>query len=210
MPGHCHRFPPQIERMRRIIEDEELGLPRMFRFRIGFSFPRAGNSWFSDPEVAGGGILLDTHVHSVDVFRYLVGEVAEVTALTSTVDSPLGPALRVEDSAILTVLGTEGALGVMEASWRTPPPEVQVTVYGTAGRATMDYRSMQLSFQSAEDEQPRVVEVEDANRFDREIEHFLAVVRGEQQPRLTPEDGVIAIRILMDAYASQGASTVPA
>ncbi len=204
MPGHCHRFQPHVERVRQLIDAGELGLPRMFRFRIGFSFPKAQNSWFSDPDIAGGGILIDTHVHTVDVFRYLIGEVEQVTALTSTVDTPLGPALRVEDSAIMTVRSTEGALGVMEASWRTQPSEVQLTVYGTAARATVDYRSMQLRVQGDEDSEPRVVEVEEGNRFDREVAHFLACVRGEQSPRLTARDGVTAIRILMEAYRSQG------
>ncbi|MDP9351944.1 MAG: Gfo/Idh/MocA family oxidoreductase [Chloroflexota bacterium] len=204
MIGHCHRFQPHIEKVRELIDAGDLGLVRMYRNRIGFSFPRAGNSWFSDPEIAGGGILIDTHVHSVDIFRFLVGEVSQVTALTSTVDSPLGPALRVEDSAIMTVLSTEGALGVMEASWRTAPPEVQVTVYGTAGRATVDYNANELRFQGADDKEPQVIEVSNENRFDREIRHFLACVRGEETPRLTAEDGVIAIRILLDAYRSTG------
>lgn len=208
MIGHCHRFQPHIEKLHEMIQNGDLGLVRMYRNRIGFSFPRAGNSWFSDPEIAGGGILIDTHVHSVDIFRFLVGEVSQVTALMSTVDSPLGPALRVEDSAIMTVLSTQGALGVMEASWRTAPPEVQVTVYGTSARATVDYRTNELRFQGAEDEQPRVIEVVNENRFDREIRHFLACVRGEESPRLTAEDGVIAIRILMDAYSSAGVSVL--
>ena len=202
--GHCHRFQPQIQKLRELIDAGELGAVRMFRTRIGFHFLRAESSWFTDAEISGGGILIDTHVHSVDIFRYLCGEVEEVTALTSTMDTPLGPAMRVEDSAIMTVRSTEGVLGVMEASWRTPPGEVQVTVYGTAARAVVNYQTLQLTLQKADEKEARPIEVEDANRFDREIEHFLACVRGEQQPRLKPEDGVIAIRCLMAAYESRG------
>lgn len=204
MIGHCHRFQPHVERLREMIEAGELGTVRMFRMRVGFLFPRAGNSWFSDPEIAGGGILIDTHVHSVDVFRYLVGEVERVTAMMSSVDTEIGPALRVEDSAILAVRSTEGALGVMEASWRTPPSEVQVTVYGTAARARVDYGTMELTIQGKDDEAPRVVAVPDENRFDREIRHFLAAVRDEEAPRLTARDGAVAIHILRQAYESQG------
>ncbi|MDQ3327583.1 MAG: Gfo/Idh/MocA family oxidoreductase, partial [Chloroflexota bacterium] len=200
--GHCHRFQPQIQKLRELIDAGELGAVRMFRTRIGFNFPRAESSWFTDAEVSGGGILIDTHVHSVDIFRYLCGEVEEVTALTSTMETPLGPAMRVEDSAIMTVRSTDGVLGVMEASWRTPPGEVQVTVYGTAARAVVNYQTLQLTLQKADEQEARPIVVPDANRFDREIEHFLACVRGEQEPRLKPEDGVIAIRCLMAAYES--------
>lgn len=209
MPGHCHRFQPHVERLRRLIDEGELGVPRMFRFRVGFSFPGVEDRWFSDPEVAGGGILLDTHVHTVDAFRYLIGEVEQVTGLTSTMDTPLGPALRVEDSAIVAVRSPEGVLGVMEASWRTAPGEVQLTVYGTGGRATVDYQTSELRVRGVGDSQSRLVEVEEGNRFDREIAHFLACVRGDRSPRLTVRDGALAIRILAAAYSSQGVS-IPA
>lgn len=204
MIGHCHRFQPHIEKLRELIDADEIGVVRMFRSRFGFVFRGVENAWFSDPEVAGGGILLDTHVHSVDIFRFLVGEVEEVSALWSTVDTPLGPALRVEDSAVLTARTREGVLGVMEASWRTAPGESRVTVYGTGGSATVDYGTNELMIHKEGEDSPNVVEVTDANRFDREIAHFLAAVRGAEAPRLTAADGVAAIRILTGAYSSRG------
>jgi UDP-N-acetylglucosamine 3-dehydrogenase len=200
--GFCHRFQPHIEALRRLIEDGALGAVLMFRNRFAGHLRAVENSWFARPELAGGGVMLDTCVHSVDLFRHLVGEPERVQALTATTATELGPALAVEDSAIISLRTASGALGVIEASWRTPPGEWTVAVYGTAGTALMDYGTDELRLRLASEEEWRTVAVPAGDRFEREIGHFLACVRGNETPRVTAEDGLAATRILAAAYDS--------
>lgn len=209
MVGFCHRFQPHIERLRKMARRGELGTILMFRNRFAGELAGVENTWFSRRDVAGGGVMLDTCVHSVDLFRYLIGDVERVDAIATTTATPLGPALEVEDSAIIALRAASGVLGVVEASWRTPPGEWTVTLYGTSGTATMDYGTNELRVHMAGDTESRLVDVPAGNRFEREVDHFLRCVQGIATPRITPQDGIAATRILAAAYTSAGAPAAP-
>ena len=203
--GFCHRFEPAIEKLKGMIEGGELGEVITFRNRFAGLMANAHETWFSNPAISGGGALADTSIHSIDLFRYLVGDVASVQAMTSTRETEHGPALDVEDSGVMLLRTESGELGVIESSWRTPPGEWTVTVYGTKGTATVDYGTGAFRFTNAEGTTEDVA-VESGSRFDREFAHFLACWRGEAQPRVTVQDGVEANRVLHLAYESAGTS----
>jgi predicted dehydrogenase len=63
----------------------------------------------------------------------------------ATTSSRLGPALSVEDTAVLALRSTNGVLGVIEASWRTRPGEAVVRMSGTDGTLHLDYATMTLT-----------------------------------------------------------------
>jgi predicted dehydrogenase len=201
--GFCHRFQPQIEHLKGMIDAGALGEILTFRNRFAGLNANVHQTWFSNPEIAGGGALVDTSVHSIDLFRFLVGEPAGVHAFVSTRQTEHGPRLRVEDTAVLTLRDEHGTLGVIESSWRTPPGEWTVTVYGTRGTAVVDYSTNQLRTQDPDGDWHEIP-VESGSRFEREFAHFLACWRGNAEPRVTVQDGVAANRILQAAYASDG------
>lgn len=201
--GLCHRFQPHVEYLKNLIDQGELGSIRTFRNRFAAQLVNAEKTWFSNPKISGGGALIDTSVHSIDLFRYLIGDPTEVHAFTSTTATDLGPALDVEDSAILTLKTADGTLGVIEASWRTPVGEWTVAVHGTGGSAVIDYSDETLRVAKAGGEW-ETIEIEAGDRFQREIENLIASWRGEATPRATVADGVAANRILDAAYRSAG------
>jgi predicted dehydrogenase len=201
--GFCHRFEPAIERLKAMIDAGDLGEIMTFRNRFGGLMANAHETWFSDPEISGGGALADTSIHSIDLFRHLVGEPVQVQAMTSTRETEHGPALAVEDTGVITLRTNEGAIGVIESSWRTPPGEWTVTVYGTKGTAIVDYGDETFRVIRA-DGTVETVEVESGSRFDHEVAHFLACWQGEAELRVTVRDGLEANRVLDAAYKSAG------
>jgi len=75
MIGHCNRFWAFITELRKVLESGELGKVR------SAEFSREGNAymgkdgvgkWFFDGNLSGGG-MLDTHIHDVDLIRWLFG-----------------------------------------------------------------------------------------------------------------------------------------
>ncbi len=82
-----YRRVPAIMLAKRMIEDGRLGKIYHFRARylqdwiVDPQFPRV---WRLDKSQAGSGTLGDLGAHIVDLCRYLVGEVNEVTALLET------------------------------------------------------------------------------------------------------------------------------
>lgn len=200
--GHCHRFQPQVEALREAVRTGMIGTVLTFRNRFSGLLAGVEATWFSDPAVAGGGVLMDTCVHSVDLFRYLVGEVAQVRALTATTATSLGPALPVEDTAILTLRSEAGVIGSIEASWRTRPGEATITLQGTDGVLHLDYATMVLTRTGSEGGDPERLAVTAGDRFTRQAVHFLDCVRAAATPRVSAADGAAAIAILEAAYRS--------
>lgn len=199
--GFCHRFEPAIEQLKQMIGNGELGQVMTFRNRFAGLMANAHDTWFSNASISGGGALADTSIHSIDLFRYLVGEPEDVRAMTSTRESEHGPALDVEDTGVITLRTAGGEIGILESSWRTPPGEWTVTVYGTKGTAIVDYGAGTFR-RIGVDGSVENISVEPGSRFDREFAHFLTCWRGEAEPRVTVRDGVEANRILDMAYRS--------
>lgn len=198
MTAFCHRFHPPVEAVKALIDQGTLGRILMFRNRFGTRFQGVESRWFADPEVAGGGTLMDTSVHSVDLFRYLVGEVSAASAAVATYNPDIH---GLEDSGAMMLKAENGAIGVIEASWMTPWSANIVELYGERGVAEINYNNGETRFilQGEADWSP--VEVESGDRFVKELQHLAAVLRGEGELRVTGEDGLRAVEIIHQAYA---------
>lgn len=199
--GFCHRFEPSIEKLKEMIDNGELGEIMTFRNRFAGHNADVERTWFANPEISGGGVMADTNIHSIDLFRHLIGDPSGVHAFVNTRETSLGPKLEVDDTSVMTLRTPDGVLGVIEGSWRTPPGEWSVTVYGTKGTAIVDYGSGQFTFLKP-DGTTTLIDVDAESRFNREFAHFIECWRGNAEPRVTVRDGLAANRILDEAYAS--------
>jgi predicted dehydrogenase len=180
-----------------LITRGRLGRILMYRNRFGGRIIMEGR-WFGEKAIAGGGALLDTSIHSADLFRFLVGEVAEVSAIADT----LLQRIDVEDSAALVLRSADGAIGVIDAGWSTPYGVNVIEIYGEKGAATVDYDRDQLRYRTDEMKGWRTVKPKGADRFTLEIRHFVDCVRGISRPQVTGEDGLKAQLIIEAAYRS--------
>ncbi|TAP45050.1 Gfo/Idh/MocA family oxidoreductase [Arthrobacter sp. S39] len=151
-----HRRRGDIQALKEVIDDGGVGRPYYAKAswlrRSGI--PTLG-SWFTNPELAGGGPLADIGVHALDYALHLLGE-PKVVAVSAATHSELGPqgrgggseysalasshAFEVEDfaSAFLRLEG--GGTLLIEASWATyreTDDLLDFTVYGTDGGAEL-------------------------------------------------------------------------
>lgn len=151
-----HRRRGDIQKLKSIIDHGELGRPYYAKAswlrRTGI--PRLG-SWFTNPELSGGGPMADIGVHVLDYALHLLGE-PKVVSVSATIHAELGPrgrggssrfspmsaehAFEVEDfaSAFLRLEG--GATLLIEAGWasyREKDDLLGFMVYGTDGGAEL-------------------------------------------------------------------------
>lgn len=201
MTAFCHRFHPPVEWVRGLIDSGKLGRVLMFRNRFGTRFTGVEEKWFSNGEIAGGGALMDTSVHSVDLFRHLVGEVGAVSGACRAFN-PVIQERGIEDSAAMLLTSTEGAIGVIEASWMTPWSANVVEVYGENGAAVIDYDTGETRCRLAGEDAWTKMEPDNRSRFVEELRHFAAVLRGESEPRVTGKDGLRAVEVIYQAYGN--------
>ncbi|HQY92522.1 Gfo/Idh/MocA family oxidoreductase [Caldilinea sp.] len=194
----CHRFHEPVRQVQELIAAGKLGKPIQIYNRFGFRFDRAASSWFTDAEIAGGGVLIDTLVHSIDIFRALAGEIVRVDGAVSTTLP-----VQVEDSASLQVVSTSGVIGSLNCSWVTPVSEAEIRVWGTGGEAIIDYAAdTGARYRLAGDNDWTVLPCELPDRFVLQAEHFLHCVHGNQRPRVSGADGIAVMRVIEAAYRS--------
>jgi len=205
MVGFCHRFHEPVVQIKELLDAGEVGDPVLYRSRFAFHFEGVEKTWFSDPSVSGGGTLMDTSVHSLDLYRFLIGEITQVAAQLQT----RTPGLRVEDNSVLLVNGPSGVPGIVEASWTTPVGESVLVIYGTRGSLTVDYDAGNFGVariwraeEVAATELPRT----GRNRFAEEIKHFISATTAGQSPSPGGEDGLRALRIVEAAYRAAGST----
>jgi predicted dehydrogenase len=121
-----YRFLPAIQYAKNLIDGGELGEIHHFRGRYLQDWlvdPEAQWSWRNDAEMAGSGALGDLGAHTVDLARFLVGDVADVSGhLRTFVDErPVEGgeetrAVTVDDAYSAQVAFEDGTMGTLEAS----------------------------------------------------------------------------------------------
>ncbi len=121
-----YRFVPAIRYAKELIEAGELGEIHHVRGRYLQDWlvdPEAPWSWRNDAEMAGSGALGDLGAHTVDLVRFLVGDVARVSGqLTTFVDerpvegSDETRPVTVDDAYTAQIELENGAVGTLEAS----------------------------------------------------------------------------------------------
>ncbi|MFC7019178.1 MULTISPECIES: Gfo/Idh/MocA family protein [Haloarcula] len=121
-----YRFVPAIQYAKGLIDDGQLGEIRHFRGRYlqdWLTDPEAPWSWRNDAEMAGSGALGDLGAHTVDLTRFLVGDVDRLSGhLRAFVDerptedgSETRP-VTVDDAYSAQVEFENGVMGTLEAS----------------------------------------------------------------------------------------------
>ena len=168
--GFNYRHAPAVEHVRELVAQGALGRITNLRavFFAGYAAePKGALSWRFKRELAGSGALGDLLSHVVDLVQYVVGPVAEVTALTSTVYTerpilPMGSATHfavIEDGELGTVENEDyaatlvrfaddaqgaGAVGTLEASRTIVGPQCGLAfeLYGTDGSLTWNFEQL--------------------------------------------------------------------
>ena len=116
---HCcafnYRLVPAARRAWELLRSGDLGEIRHFRGTYRQSWgadPAREGVWRLDAPSAGGGALGDLASHVLDLGRYLVGDLACISAETAT----FVPGRTVDDAVAAAVRFTGGAIGTVEAT----------------------------------------------------------------------------------------------
>ncbi len=174
--NHNYRRCPAVRLAKRLIDEGKIG--RIFHWRGAYLQswivdPKFPLTWHLQKQFAGSGPHGDLNSHSVDLARYLVGDIKKVTCMTAQFvkERPLSDEaasgtfggvtkgvemgkVTVEDAAFMTVEFKNGALGSFEATRFAPGRKNYnfFEIYGSKGSLAFDLERMnELEFFSNDD-----------------------------------------------------------
>ena len=214
-----HRFDPGVIELKRLIDDGALGRlllgeasTKWYRTQKYYDSADWRGTWSMD-----GGSLLNQGVHYVDLLRWCMGPVTEVSAVCAT----LAHDVEVEDTTLATVRFASGAVGTIRSTTAAFPGFPQsLEITGTKGTAVIeDGQLVRVALAGAADgsagpppapEHPR----DDARTaaadpaavtpeiHAAQLADFLAAIDEGRDPAVTGDSGRETLAIVRAAYES--------
>ncbi len=201
--GFNFRFHEPWQKCKSILESGELGEPVMFLCqRIGAG---ATGGWRRDPKELCG-MTIESVSHNVDLLRFVLGEVSEVSARLAAAD-PSQP--EFDNCLIADLRLRSGVIGGIQATWASGLPATRHGVIGTAGAlliegpSQFEFTVLRLSKRDQEEEQVYRFALP-ANPLQGACQHFVASVRNGAALRIPIRDGLRALEVCTAMVRSAG------
>jgi len=125
------RFHAQHQAALQLIRSGRLGQPVLARAQLSCWYPPLPGAWRQDPELGGGGSLMDMGGHCIDLLEMFFGPATTVSCLTHRTVHGYAS----EDSAVVSLQFANGALGMVDAFFCVPDDASQnrLELYGSRG-----------------------------------------------------------------------------
>jgi len=184
--------------MHEVVAGGGVGEPVLaFSSRAGWDVPDAGD-WRVDPDRACG-IAVESASHNFDLLRWLGGEVAAASGLTTNVTHSDLDAF--DDNVVATLSFENGAIGLVRNSWTSGVAYLRHGVIGTDGAVVEGdgwWRLDRLTRADGEGEEETVTfdeETATAMGYRAEPRAFVEAVAGGNPPAVGVHDGLRALEL---------------
>jgi myo-inositol 2-dehydrogenase / D-chiro-inositol 1-dehydrogenase len=210
VPLFCGYFQPfggPMQAVAKLLREHAFGEVKRVRFRnahhaaYGRWFDHPDLSWFTDPELAGGGAFMDLGTHAVHLLCSLFGPVSNVWATLAN-ESGIYP--KVDDTGVAHLVFENGILGTVEASWTQTGGIGGLEITGGEKALWHNGREYVIG-KPGSDPEPIASGEEKPTRTDR----LVAVIRGEVDSRELEADlqaTLEAVRIMEAAYRANASA----
>lgn len=215
---HQNRFNLNMVQIKRAVDEGKLGRLLLGTFAVKWYrdqryYDRGG--WRGTWEMDGGGSLMNQAVHTVDLMRYLMGEVESVY---STMDI-CNHKISTEDLTASVIRLRSGATATfVSTTCAYPGICTEVDLYGTEGSVEADADVLRTwKFKSDEDEEEEermLARYGSGNKaalafhpgalygHRHVVEDMICAVRDGRAPEVLPADAIESVRIVEAIYTS--------
>jgi len=216
---HCyaenHIFIPHVSAAKEMIDEGMIGNAFWVRCREAHFGPHS--AWFWDPELAGGGVLMDMGCHSAATAQYLIDKKPKEAFAWGATLVHTG---RAEDNSLALIRHAGNKLSQLENSWAAHGGiDIRFEIYGSEGAIFIDparQTGVKVFTVAQEEKVGYIAEKAEARKgwmypicrehevfgYLLELQHFLSCIVKGETPRLTFEDGYAVNCIIDSCYKS--------
>ncbi len=194
------RYNTPVLRVKEMVERGAVGEVLAIR---GTNHGRLPGGWFVEPELSGGGAVLDHTVHVIDLIRWIFQK--EFVSVYAEVDSLLYDE-DIDDCGLLSLELEGGIFVTQDPSWSRPATyptwgNVTLKIMGTAGIIHLD--AFAQNFLVYNDRENRISEKSFTENMDAGlIADFIEMIKEDRPPSVTGDDGLKSLQVALAAYES--------
>jgi predicted dehydrogenase len=204
MIGFNLRFHPNLQRIKKLLNEERIGKIICARVQIGQYLP----DWhpredyrksYSAQRALGGGVILDA-VHELDYIRWFLGDVKEVFCYA---DKLSALEIDTEDIAEIILRFETRAIAEIHMDYVQRSYSRSCQLIGDEGTIIWNFNENRVKLYSAEDKRWQTfpeVNFDHNETYVQEMKHFIQCVIGDEKP---PVNGLEGKRVLEIALAAK-------
>jgi len=209
--GFNHRYHPALLKAHELFKSGELGELMFLRGRYGHG-GRVGydREWRANPELSGGGELIDQGVHLIDLSRWFLGDFKEIQGIATTYfwDMP------VDDNGFMLLRTAKNQTAFLHVSCTEWKNLFSLEIYGKNAKLHIEglggsYGIERLNFHKMLPEMgPPETTIWEYPRGDNswalEFKEFLEDIRLNRTPSANLHDAYAALEIVEKIYKDSG------
>ena len=213
--GFNHRHHPAILEARKRFERGDFGRPISGRCRYGIcGRPGYEKEWRADPARAAGGQYAEQGVHAIDLFRWFLGDLVDVSCMTAIGYFTTQP---LDDNGMAIFRSAGGALAMLHASLTQWENLFSFEILGDEGYFSVEglgatYGTEKLSLGKRDFTAPfqdHVIQYRGGDSsWQSEWDEFKSAIADGREPLGSGADGLEAVRVALASYHAEATRTV--
>lgn len=207
--GFNHRYHPAIRKAKEIVSSGAIGSLMYIRARYGHG-GRLGyeKEWRADPEISGGGELIDQGIHLIDLSRWFLGDLFVEKGFIHTYywDMP------VDDNAFVMLKNKMNLVAWLHVSCTEWKNLFSFEIFGKYGKLHIEglggsYGTERLSYYKMLETMgpPETIIWEypfPDNSWELELQDFILDISNNKKPDGNIDDAIKALEIVKSVYSS--------
>lgn len=193
--GHNERYMPPYAEIKKIVDSGTLG--RIFSARADHfqNFNPPQDSWWRKKEIVGGGCVIGSGVHRLDLLLWFLGEVDEVSSRQNKVDFRS----EAEIANCSVIQFKNGAISEFFCNWGifNYMYYESLAIFGEDGMVCFDGNKLLTSTK----DHPELAEITPAP-CPTQLEHFSHCILKGTKPLVGAEEGRNAVKLVEKLYES--------
>jgi UDP-N-acetylglucosamine 3-dehydrogenase len=199
--GHIERFNPVVRRLKKLLEDKELGdVTSVLAKRVGI-FP---------PQIKDANVMIDLAVHDIDIVSYLLGKQPD------KVIGFHGKAIATDrDDYAEIFMRFNSTNAIIQTNWITPIKIRNIAITGTKGYLEANYINQTIIMHRSiidkdfddfgdfvvkfGEPEKVMIEVPKKEPLKEELRSFIECIEKDKEPEVTLEEAYNALEIAITA-----------